>query len=283
MPGPGRSCFPFPPHHLAVSSCEGQSEAVFSSLCLLGTPAESAPQEGGLAWGLSGSWLDSGSVLSRGLVGPGSCLCPSRRHCKRPTKALGPGATQGPGETLPPPLVGWVDDGHAGASGALEQTVGASPPPLCWAFPAGPRSHRLQAWGSTSRHIQETPARRSQGRQVVGGRPSHQSSSGCRSLCLVGSEGRTCLGGWRTRGRPRCSHSPLGRGPRPPQHWHRRLRLRLWRPHPSSAAYAGLIPGRGTKIPRAAEQLRLCTMTEIPHFASETQRSHIKNQCPGCG
>ena len=129
-PGPGRSCFLFHPHRLAVSPCEGQSEVVFRSPCLLRTPAESAPQEGSLGWGLSSSWVDSGSVLLRGLVGPGSCLCPSQRCCRRPTKALGPGVTQGPGETLPPPLVGWVDDGHAGASGALGQTVGTSLPPV---------------------------------------------------------------------------------------------------------------------------------------------------------
>lgn len=68
--GGGGSGFFFPPHHLAMSSSEEQSEAVFGSPWLLGTPAESAPQEGGLARGLRRSWLNSGSVLSRGLVGP---------------------------------------------------------------------------------------------------------------------------------------------------------------------------------------------------------------------
>lgn len=66
----GGSGFFFPPHHLAMSSSEEQSEAAFGSPWLLGTPAESAPQEGGLARGLRQSWLNSGSVLSRGLVGP---------------------------------------------------------------------------------------------------------------------------------------------------------------------------------------------------------------------
>ena len=34
---------------------------------------------------------------------------------------------------------------------------------------------------------------------------------------------------------------------------------------PSSAEDAGLIPGQGTKIPRAAGQLSLCTLEPVHH------------------
>lgn len=84
-------------------------------------------------------------------------------------------------------------------------------------------------------------------------------------------------------GAARLQPLPLGRGLQPPQRRHGRLRVCLWRPHPSSARYADLIPGWGTKMPHAAGQLRPCTVTKIPHITPGTQRSHIKNQRPGRG
>lgn len=177
--------------------------------------------------------------------------------------------------------VTWPCGAHLGPTAGDPLTPGGQAPHRVWVrlphsrcglvtqVPLGARSgpsarpHRTRAgpsrWGCAhtgcrpggpSGALRRRALSRPQGRQVGEGRQG-------RSLLLSSFRDRTCLGGWRDPRAARLQPLPLGRGLQPPQRLrHGRLRVRLWRPHPSSARYADLIPGWGTKIPHAAGQLR---------------------------
>lgn len=181
------------------------------------------------------------------------------------------------------PAVGWGDGGHAGASGCSDGPSACPYPTRAgpsWrgcahtgCRPGGPRPDTLRRQLLSGLRA---------GRLSGSGKATSQAPAAVASASRVQKTGRAWEDGG-TRGWPRSSRSRWAEACSPPQCWHGRLRARLWRPHPSNAGYADLIPGWGTNVPHAAGQLMPCTVTEIPHITSETQHSMLGNSAPATG